>query len=185
MGGFVGQLGGSIIGGALQDTFFGSDEAHRKNEEYANYLLEQIRDLQKANNTTLNTAFGQVSTVGTNTALTQVMSKAPLAEVEGKHTIHKSGVFGIGAHDKTYTKKLEEERITSYNDLLAKQTEYQQKIDSLGHIGFNFNTGRYEKTYSSQEKADKQAFYRDWETDRKSTRLNSSHSAKSRMPSSA
>ena len=31
-----------------------------------------------------------------------------------------------------------------------------------------------------------QAFnYRDWETDRKSTRLNSSHSAKSRMPSSA
>ena len=29
------------------------------------------------------------------------------------------------------------------------------------------------------------ADYRDWETDRKSTRLNSSHSAKSRMPSSA
>ena len=27
--------------------------------------------------------------------------------------------------------------------------------------------------------------YRDWETDRKSTRLNSSHSAKFRMPSSA
>ena len=27
--------------------------------------------------------------------------------------------------------------------------------------------------------------YRDWETDRKSTRLNYSHSAKSRMPSSA
>ena len=30
-----------------------------------------------------------------------------------------------------------------------------------------------------------QLSYRDWETDRKSTRLNSSHSAKSRMPSSA
>ena len=30
-----------------------------------------------------------------------------------------------------------------------------------------------------------QTGYRDWETDRKSTRLNSSHSAKSRMPSSA
>ena len=29
------------------------------------------------------------------------------------------------------------------------------------------------------------SYYRDWETDRKSTRLNSSHSAKSRMPSSA
>ena len=37
------------------------------------------------------------------------------------------------------------------------------------------------------EKAAKAALqpYRDWETDRKSTRLNSSHSAKSRMPSSA
>ena len=31
----------------------------------------------------------------------------------------------------------------------------------------------------------KKRWYRDWETDRKSTRLNSSHSAKSRMPSSA
>ena len=31
----------------------------------------------------------------------------------------------------------------------------------------------------------KNGAYRDWETDRKSTRLNSSHSAKSRMPSSA
>ena len=29
------------------------------------------------------------------------------------------------------------------------------------------------------------SLYRDWEADRKSTRLNSSHSAKSRMPSSA
>ena len=28
-------------------------------------------------------------------------------------------------------------------------------------------------------------WYRDWETDRKSTRLNSSHSGESRMPSSA
>ena len=32
---------------------------------------------------------------------------------------------------------------------------------------------------------EKAGLYRDWETDRKSTRLNSSHSAKSRMPSSA
>ena len=37
------------------------------------------------------------------------------------------------------------------------------------------------------KKAEKEleSSYRDWETDRKSTRLNSSHSAKSRMPSSA
>ena len=31
----------------------------------------------------------------------------------------------------------------------------------------------------------KNADYRDWETDRKSTRLNSSHITRSRMPSSA
>ena len=37
------------------------------------------------------------------------------------------------------------------------------------------------EVFNSEEAAE----YRDWETDRKSTRLNSSHSAKSRMPSSA
>ena len=31
----------------------------------------------------------------------------------------------------------------------------------------------------------REALYRDWETDRKSTRLNSSHITRSRMPSSA
>ena len=36
-----------------------------------------------------------------------------------------------------------------------------------------------------QMEEDIEELYRDWETDRKSTRLNSSHSAKSRMPSSA
>ena len=35
------------------------------------------------------------------------------------------------------------------------------------------------------EKVDITATYRDWETDRKSTRLNSSHITRSRMPSSA
>ena len=41
-----------------------------------------------------------------------------------------------------------------------------------------------ERTKLWMQKLDK-GVYRDWETDRKSTRLNSSHSAKSRMPSSA
>ena len=51
-------------------------------------------------------------------------------------------------------------------------------------------TGEYLDSKNKQvdELIDKYLFitcYRDWETDRKSTRLNSSHSAKSRMPSSA
>ena len=40
-------------------------------------------------------------------------------------------------------------------------------------------------TYSLNAYTQYNGRYRDWETDRKSTRLNSSHSAKSRMPSSA
>ena len=39
--------------------------------------------------------------------------------------------------------------------------------------------------YDCKNAAHLMRLYRDWETDRKSTRLNSSHSAKSRMPSSA
>ena len=42
-----------------------------------------------------------------------------------------------------------------------------------------------ESGYWNKETGRISASYRDWETDRKSTRLNSSHSAKSRMPSSA
>ena len=46
--------------------------------------------------------------------------------------------------------------------------------------------GWYSKNGSKwQTMEDLMLRYRDWETDRKSTRLNSSHSAKSRMPSSA
>ena len=41
------------------------------------------------------------------------------------------------------------------------------------------------ETREKQQKENDGNPYRDWETDRKSTRLNSSHSAKSRMPSSA
>ena len=41
----------------------------------------------------------------------------------------------------------------------------------------------HDKTYVAS--VNKDGVYRDWETDRKSTRLNSSHSGESRMPSSA
>ena len=47
------------------------------------------------------------------------------------------------------------------------------------------NLERLLKTVEDPTEKAKIKSYRDWETDRKSTRLNSSHSAKSRMPSSA
>ena len=53
-------------------------------------------------------------------------------------------------------------------------------IDNYYHIGLNNFVLKYPKTKNVLF-----TDYRDWETDRKSTRLNSSHSAKSRMPSSA
>ena len=44
----------------------------------------------------------------------------------------------------------------------------------------------HQHAYTGNSIADEAATaYRDWETDRKSTRLNSSHSRASRMPSSA
>ena len=53
--------------------------------------------------------------------------------------------------------------------------------------GLGGETGGGEAAGGEGEAAggEKEGGYRDWETDRKSTRLNSSHSAKSRMPSSA
>ena len=42
-----------------------------------------------------------------------------------------------------------------------------------------------DKDVTGDEVIERYAKYRDWETDRKSTRLNSSHEIPSRMPSSA
>ena len=71
-------------------------------------------------------------------------------------------------------------------DLALKRTEPKNRVLTLeelkNHAGFLWNENRY--SYEG-EPAFVEEGYRDWETDRKSTRLNSSHSAKSRMPSSA
>ena len=74
----------------------------------------------------------------------------------------------------------------------------QQVKDWLFSLGWNPKTFKFVKDATGERKIPQIyvqgsggqvcALYRDWETtnlDRKSTRLNSSHSAKSRMPSSA
>ena len=65
------------------------------------------------------------------------------------------------------------------------EQEYQALYDALKAQGWKiykaYPHGEAELDYY----ACRTPKYRDWETDRKSTRLNSSHSAKSRMPSSA
>ena len=61
-------------------------------------------------------------------------------------------------------------------------------IDStevLGDIIVEPRSKRGVAQYSNSIKVPLERTYRDWETDRKSTRLNSSHITRSRMPSSA
>ena len=66
------------------------------------------------------------------------------------------------------------------NTLKAIKVDGAQTI--LAAAGCGPNTVKEVEAYIEKHSTTK---YRDWETDRKSTRLNSSHSAKSRMPSSA
>ena len=53
------------------------------------------------------------------------------------------------------------------------------------HEGLSNPSKRWEKIEKALRDNNVDYAYRDWETDRKSTRLNSSHRSLSRMPSSA
>ena len=68
------------------------------------------------------------------------------------------------------------------NNPLIDPVKRQALLDALEQM-----RGKLEELKEPLSAMQKQVkrHYRDWETDRKSTRLNSSHSAKSRMPSSA
>ena len=72
-----------------------------------------------------------------------------------------------------------------------KQREQQQKLTAdqvkaskeMAQFQNDLAFDMWQKTNYSAQRAE--LAYRDWETDRKSTRLNSSHITRSRMPSSA
>ena len=64
-----------------------------------------------------------------------------------------------------------------------KYSEYV--IDKLAYANYKIDNYESRIPQLNSSLLSKGVSYRDWETDRKSTRLNSSHSAKSRMPSSA
>ena len=78
-------------------------------------------------------------------------------------------------------------RFSIQNNIFTKKDNTKcQVIDAYGRTAWATPTDVKNKaipTYVDNTGETKP--YRDWETDRKSTRLNSSHSAKSRMPSSA
>ena len=98
----------------------------------------------------------------------------PKPIIEGlTYTSQEELVKGVKAKDE-YIEKLKA-------DLQAKQQAEQDVYKQLGYQNeLQFKNAQVEQQLTTQYKN-----YRDWETDRKSTRLNSSHSGESRMPSSA
>ena len=101
-------------------------------------------------------------------------------------------ISSVGDQSKETFSKIEEivlrmgktaASIKSLKDVVEKET----KKTPSNKTGFSHNPAGYNVEFynGSQIFTLNRDLYRDWETDRKSTRLNSSHSAKSRMPSSA
>ena len=74
----------------------------------------------------------------------------------------------------------------SFLNYQIEDLEGEEWRDVVGYDGIYLvsNLGRI-KSYQREINMGVKALYRDWETDRKSTRLNSSHEIPSRMPSSA
>ena len=74
------------------------------------------------------------------------------------------------------------------HELTDKTTilDFYTQFEKNGYLFFSFEfVAKSGNEYFLELYNNDDVIYRDWETDRKSTRLNSSHSAKSRMPSSA
>ena len=96
-----------------------------------------------------------------------------------KETIEES----IDTIKYTLKKQILEVKILETRNRLDK-AQYEDRVKLLHGqaigtlLGNNYVKAQTSKTYADNE-------YRDWETDRKSTRLNSSHRSLSRMPSSA
>ena len=71
-------------------------------------------------------------------------------------------------------------------DIVVKKLENMQNLDYKPVLSKSARiVKKTAKKIAPYDTGNLSVGYRDWETDRKSTRLNSSHSAKSRMPSSA
>ena len=103
-------------------------------------------------------------------------------------------LYNIAGSANFYSKT--DNGITVYRNYETEQTEiYIQKVkfSHWGKIGkcdfvYDLDSGRYLDQYNQGHQFSwikQPELYRDWETDRKSTRLNSSHEFVSRMPSSA
>ena len=99
--------------------------------------------------------------------------------------------FGKELKEYNYTKeelaKFNYAKITTKNGEILIKLFNQEAPNTVANFVTLANEGFYDGLNFHRVIAGfmAQSGYRDWETDRKSTRLNSSHSGESRMPSSA
>ena len=100
--------------------------------------------------------------------------------------------YGIQIDDSLF--HAEDSTVSSLrNELNGLKTAWQfqaelaqkQELEKINNEIQTFINDPANKHFNALQHDTARLVYRDWETDRKSTRLNSSHSAKSRMPSSA
>ena len=107
-----------------------------------------------------------------------------------KQTFYYIGMFTINLNQTLYTYGLSTCQLVHFSLALLVSFLYNlgQQL-SMSLLGLILVRCSHQRSISNvcplRIARDPLLEYRDWETDRKSTRLNSSHSAKSRMPSSA
>ena len=114
-----------------------------------------------------------LGSAGTGAAAGAAAGGAPGALIGGAFGLASSLLGGLfGSSNTNKTNKMNYQIMQEQNRFNAEEAKKNRDWQELMYRMFG----------TSSAKANR---YRDWETDRKSTRLNSSHSAKYRMPSSA
>ena len=150
------------------DIFMKCDEGHTGTSiYYAAYAIENMKNKTCFND--VKTVVGYVNAINDNirkdklaTLFATCIKYKPLTKIS----------FNLDDFNEPYTNEGHRQHKRCCNLFLNADEKFPNMYDSI--IFKEHSNGRYIGPY-----------YRDWETDRKSTRLNSSHSAKSRMPSSA
>ena len=113
-----------------------------------------------------------LGSAGSGAAAGAAAGGVPGALVGGALGVASSLLGGLfGKHNTDKTNQMNYQIMQEQNRFNAEEAKKNRDWQELMYRMFGTSSAK--------------AGYRDWETDRKSTRLNSSHSAKSRMPSSA
>ena len=112
------------------------------------------------------------------------MAKAEIGKTAAEGEKIKEETKKTGTETKNIEQQIEESK-TKVKDIIAGiPAKEQQYYVGKANQELMESTKELNETIKSLNKRNEKK-YRDWETDRKSTRLNSSHRSLSRMPSSA